>query len=184
MKNRLRVFIGFVIMVSSFSYGIWLRVRPGKESELPIYVKTFGGNQQVLEPLKSPTNLEVFRLIKLRQDNRVAPASRDYSAERCNFVIPIKQRSILSDAMTSPKLTRGVRFACDEDHEVKLSFYHNEDRIDVLISFGCNSALVLSGDVVLGQADIGKVREQLLPIIKDLFPQDTAIQDLRLLHDR
>lgn len=177
--TSLRVLLGLSVMVGSIGLGVWLKLPPPRPN-VPTYIKLFGGNAERLAPLRAPTHVEAFRLVRLNSDPKSSSGLRDYNAEPCHFVVPQKIHEQLAAALTSPTLSRIAWRACDADYDVKLSLYHEDDKLDVLLNFDCNTLLVISGNEVLGTANLTKIRTPIVRVVQELFPSDKKFRALKV----
>lgn len=176
LGTSLRVLLGLAVMIGSLAFGAWLKMPPPRPN-VPAYVRLFGGNEERLAPLKAPSRMEAFRLVRFDEDN--PQAGQDYRAEPCLFVIPDKLCQQFSTALTSSELSRIAWRACEADYDVKLAFYRDDQEIDVLLCFDCDKLIVLSGNDTLGTANLTKIRTPIVTAVQELFPQDRKLRTLK-----
>ncbi len=67
---------------------------------------------------------------------------------------------------------------CEPDYGVRIQFQHDGDEVDVLLCFECDVLAVYHNGQDVGGEDFDNISSQLAAIVKELFPNDAAIQAL------
>ena len=68
---------------------------------------------------------------------------------------------------------------CIFDPIVGITFYFSDRKIDVLLCFHCNQMCCYEGSKTLQTSDLGKIRKELVPLLKGIYPDDKDIQSLK-----
>ena len=67
---------------------------------------------------------------------------------------------------------------CIPDYGVRIQFQHEGDEMDVLLCFECDVLAVYHNGQDAGGEDFDDIKSQLAAVVKELFPDDAAIQAL------
>jgi hypothetical protein len=67
---------------------------------------------------------------------------------------------------------------CIPDYGVRIQFQREGDEVDVLLCFECDVLAVYHNGQDVGGEDFDNISSQLAAIVKELFPNDAAIQAL------
>lgn len=139
--------------------------------------EVFGGGEN-LEIVQHPTRVEASRLLidnKLRMDAELA----NYPMVGEAIDVPTQVASRVAGVLAAEEsYLWGFAKACVPTYGVRISFLQNDQRIDVLFCFECDLITVLRNGRVVGGGNIDPARQSLLRDVKELFPNDEAIQAL------
>ena len=174
MKNRLadrmlaRVAIVF-LMVCSCGCG-------DSPQSIRDHEGLFGGPVGI-STVRNATSVMAFRL---------PPASTphdsldEYEMIAGPIEVPDATASDLKDLILSPSVY-GWEYvkACGEpEYGVRFQFQHMEEDVDVLVCFKCDHVGVYRNGLWVSGEDCDDARDDLLGIVKPLFPNDPSIQSL------
>ena len=135
----------------------------------------FGGSA-ALEILQNATSVNAFRLATSGEYHaRIS----DYEFTDGPVVVPadsiVTLRSTLLDA--SSYEWDSVK-GCIPNYGVRIQFKSGLDEVDVLFCFECDILAVYYNGVMAGGEDFDNARGTFLSVVKELFPDDIAIQQL------
>lgn len=143
----------------------------------PRVVGMFGG-KKATETLSKPARVEAYRIEERQTTDKTVKAIGSY---------PVISGPVEVDADAAEKLRRVLLDAgsyqwetakgCKFQPGVVVRFA-GKQTVDVLFCFSCDEIVVLVDAKRVGGEDIDNVRGQLLAIVKKLFPEDKAIQQL------
>ena len=73
----------------------------------------------------------------------------------------------------------GGEKGCRPDYGVRVKFSHDDKSIDALLCFSCKILMVYQDSELLGGSHFDTIEEELLEIVKQLFPHDDKTQELK-----
>jgi len=134
------------------------------------------GSSQSIDTVKHATSVKAFRL---RSPNRHHQLLSDYQTTAGPIGVSAAVASDLRGALldTSSYLWN-IGKLCEPDYGVRIQFQHNTDKVDVLLCFQCDVLGVYHNGKAVARKDFDPARPQLVLIVKELFPDDEAIQSL------
>lgn len=99
---------------------------------------------------------------------RLGPVKLNDS-QRTQFVdLLLSKRSYLFD----------VAKGCEPDYGVRIEFLSGEDRVDVLLCFGCSQLQIYRNGQSLAGGPFDPAAKDLTEFVKEIFPDDELIQTL------
>jgi hypothetical protein len=148
----------------------------GPEPETRTLTSIFG-NQQAIETVRNAASANAYRL--------ASPSEHRDSLSDFEIVsgpVPVSDSGskALRKVLLNPA-TYGWGFtkSCLPDYGVRLEFQHDSDKVDVLLCFDCDVLAVYHNGKAVGGEDFDTGRSAILSIVKELFPDDGAIQSLK-----
>lgn len=145
------------------------------------FADSVGGNEGI-ETLKNPTRVEAHR-IKHRGDDY-----SDYkNYEVISEAVPVSNELatvLVRDLFTLKSFVGEPKKACMPNYGIRLSSLREDDRVEIYLCFDCALLLVVRNSSVVGGKDFGRIEENLLRVVKTLFPNDHEIQDLKTQWER
>lgn len=135
----------------------------------------FGGSAAI-ETLQNARSVNAFRLANSSEHH---VRMSDYEFTDGPVVVPadsiLTLRSTLLDA--SSYEWDSVK-GCIPNYGVRIQFKNRLEVVDVLFCFECDILAVYYNGVMVGGEDFDNVHGTFLSVIKELFPDDIAIQEL------
>ena len=135
-------------------------------------------NSHSVDVARNATSVKAFRL---PSPSYFRESLADYEMASGPFDMPEMTTSKLRTVLLNPSTYNGPdgpKKSCLPDHGVRIQFQEDEDAVDVLICFYCDMLTVYHNGKVAGGGDFAPGRSKLLAIVKELFPDDDAIQFL------
>lgn len=152
----------------------WFALRP-----TPIE-KLFGGRDN-LAVVTQPEHVMAYRVGPLPEGIVwQQEAFSDYPIVSEPVELPVATAKQVSAALASPATYDWYwAKACQPVYGVQLSFIRGAERVDVLLCFECDMLLVGRNGQTLGGEDFDHARGILVRAVKECFPDDEVIQQLR-----
>jgi hypothetical protein len=137
----------------------------------PELLKLYGGRKG-FAVLQKPDRIEAFRLSHPRGSNEPSVTEGPVA------VTGSVAQELVSLLSAHDAYGWNTWPGCIPDWGVRLSFYRGADRIDVLLCFQCNLLSVSLNGTKIGDGYFGPMRPHLVRAIKEIFPNDQALQEL------
>ncbi len=175
MKRRLVLAsVVFVNVAVTIAAGFWAW---SNEPSSP--VERMLGGAQVVETIREPDRVEAYRL---KPDTAYWGLAKitisDFVATAGPIDVAPQIQARLSNALLSPDSYWDGFKPCVPEYGVRLAFFRGTERVDVLFCFECDMLLVFHNDRVSGGEDFDQARPVFVKAVKEVFPQDKAIQKL------
>ena len=140
-------------------------------------LKPVFGSQQVIDAIQSSTTAQAYRLAEesfyeqeLSNYDRVGDSIEVAAADRVRL-----QKVLLDENSYELNSAKG----CEPVFGVGLSFLTDKRTVDVLFCFQCDILVVYDNGKEVGGEDFDPVRPQLVAVMKNIFPGDEVIQQLK-----
>lgn len=152
-----------------------------RQPDTVVAEKVFGGKSN-LEIVQKAEKVETIRLVtdidRLPEHEK---ALADYPTVGVPKKVPAEIAARVAATLAAPgSYVWDSPKGCVPIYGVRMSFVRGEDRIDILFCFECDILLVLCNNRLVGSGSFDLAHDSLLKEIKVLFPDDPAIQELRL----
>lgn len=153
-----------------------LALTSGCTSRTEAYETVFGG-EDAAAAVRDATTVEAYRL--------VAPSYFQQTLDKYEMASgPVPVPANLADQLKQLLLDPGsydftIAKGCVPDHGVRIEFVDGKRKIDVLLCFECRILSVYDNGQSAGGEDFDPINRQLIAIVKQLFPNDQAIQELQ-----
>ena len=134
------------------------------------------GNSQAIDTVKNASTVIAFRLAS---PSYYEESLSDYETAAGPIEIADATATQLRTLLLDPSsYDWETAKGCEPDYGVRIQFQHDTDEVDVLLCFACDILAVYHNGTIVGGEDFDEIRSQLVAIVKDLFPDDEAIQSL------
>ncbi len=124
-------------------------------------------------------NATTVRAYRMKSPSYFAKTIDKYEMVGDPVAVPGDMAAQLKKALLNPRsyIFDAVK-SCEPDYGVRLEFVHNNRKVDVLLCFECRILTVYDGGRNVGGEDFDPINDQLIGMVKKLFPKDEAIQAL------
>ena len=139
--------------------------------------KTVFGSEAAATAVRNATTVQAYRL--------ASPSFFEQTLDKYEMAAgPVAVPTKLADQLKQLLLDPGsydfsAAKSCLPDHGVRIEFVDGKRKIDVLLCFECRILSVYDNGQSAGGEDFDPINRQLIDIVKQLFPNDTAIQALK-----
>lgn len=134
------------------------------------------GGQDVVDVIN---NAEVVSGYLLPQKSYHQESVEDYTMRLGPIELPEVQKSKLTKILLSKEsYLYDIAKGCAPDYGVRIEFQKGENRVDLLFCFGCSQVQAYKNGKSLSGGEFDPVEKQLAEIMKEIFPDDEAIQGL------
>lgn len=135
----------------------------------------FGG-WPAIETVKNASSVKAFRL---RSPSDHHESLADYTMMGDPVDVPEAAAARLRDLLLDRTAYEWESAkGCIPDYGVRIQFQHEGDEVDVLLCFECAILAVYHNGKIAGGEDFDDISSELAAIVKELFPNDAAIQAL------
>lgn len=137
------------------------------------------GGPKALEAIRRPEIVEACRLATAAPSQLETRKLSDFPTQGNVVSVPPGIASAIGECLVNPDLYRWhMLVTCIPDYGVRVTFFRGTDRVDVLFCFECNLVLTFWNERQVQGAYFPGARSSVLAKIKELFPDDQAIQTL------
>ncbi len=124
-------------------------------------------------------NAESVQAYRLAPENSYAKSFDDYESTSDAIPLSGKLAERTKTCLLNNRHCIGGEKGCRPDYGVRLHFSHGDESIDVLLCFSCKILRVYQNSKLVGGGHFDTIEEELLDIVKQLFPDDDGIQALK-----
>lgn len=134
------------------------------------------GSADAIDTVRNASSVTAYRLKSPATDHRLLS---DYEMTAGPISVSDASTAELRAMLLDSSLYRwDTAKGCEPDFGVRIRFQRGNDAVDVLFCFDCDILGVYDNGVAVGGEDFDDFRNRLLVIVKDMFPDDEAIQSL------
>ena len=135
------------------------------------------GSGGAREVIGKPAKVQAYRLV---DDSFYQPTVKDYKTAAGPIDVSDELAQQTSKLLLDPDSYRfNAAKGCEPIYGVRLSFAKDDQVTDVFFCFDCDILSVYFQGKPVGGEDFDDIRPQLVKIVKQVFPDDEAIQGLK-----
>jgi hypothetical protein len=164
-----------LLVVVAVAIGAYFALQ--NDSELADVPSIFGG-EEGMAILANPDKVEAYRLGKPTGPHHSIDL-KDYPTISPPVAISTADLETLQRLFTDRSSFRHYYKACIPTYGVRLDYVRGNKELQVLFCFECESLDCWLEGQLVGGADFDPVTDQLLRIVKSIFPNDPGIQTLQ-----
>ena len=135
------------------------------------------GGEGGIATLKAPDRVEAHRV---KFDFATGYDPHNYKVT--SVAVPVSHEVVtgIVDALFRLKSYVGEgKKMCSPNYGVRLTFHRENDRVEVFLCFECDILLVVRNGSITGGENFDEIHDDLLRVVKALFPNDREIQDFK-----
>jgi hypothetical protein len=138
-------------------------------------VREIYGSADAEEALRKPSEVVAFRLARNTFEEA---ALEDYKITAGPIQLSPSLAAAFAHSVTEAADCNGYPNKCEPDFGVRLEFVRNAKRVNVLLCYNCDILQVYSEGKFHQWRYFNAFRPQLVKLVKEVFPDDEAIQKL------
>jgi len=148
------------------------QVAPSSQELLSVF-----GNQQVIDTVHAASEVHAYRLADASfYQDELSSYKRAGEAVTVSEADRLQLRDLLLD---KESYELEMAKACEPIFGVGVTFARGEQSVDVLFCFECDILAVYQDGRVVGDEDFDPARTRLVRLMKNFFPADDVIQQLK-----
>lgn len=139
------------------------------------------GSENCIAVIRNAESVQAYRLAP---GNSNAKSFDEYKTTSEAIPLPAELVEKTPTFLLKNRHDIGSALGRQPDYVVRLHFSHGDESVDVLLCFFCMILKVYQDSELVGGGNFGTIAEDLLEVVKELFPNDNEIQGLKLGHQR